>query len=124
MDNLNCRAYTSLGHLRYLSCLKYVDLVVGNSSSGLAEVPTFKTPTINVGDRQKGRLRAKSVIDCLPISQNISFAIQKALSNEFQDTLHHCSNPYGEGGSSEKVVRLIESIDPIDNVKKEFYDFD
>ena len=121
-EHPNARAYTSLGQLRYLSCVAQVDGVVGNSSSGLAEVPSFKKGTINIGDRQRGRLQAASVINCEPVRQRIEVALQKLYSSDFQASLSQARNPYGEGGASEKVVETIKhcAIDGL--VKKSFYD--
>lgn len=118
----NARAYTSLGQLRYLSCIAHVDGVVGNSSSGLAEVPSFKKGTINIGDRQRGRLQAASVINCEPTRQSIKTAIGKLYNIDFKASLNVIRNPYGEGGASEKVVETIKhyAIDGI--AKKVFYD--
>jgi len=118
----NARAYTSLGQLRYLSCLQQVDGVVGNSSSGLAEVPSFKKGTINIGDRQRGRLRASSVIDCEPERQPIAAALSHLYSEEFQSQLLATKNPYGDGGASQSIVKTLEEH-PLDNLlKKRFYD--
>jgi len=118
----NARAYTSLGQLRYLSCIQHVDGVVGNSSSGLAEVPSFRKGTVNIGDRQRGRLKADSVIDCAPDRQSITAALRTLYSPEFQATLPAVRNPYGEGGASEKVVRLLQEY-PLDQLlKKTFND--
>jgi len=118
----NARAYTSLGQLRYLSCIRQMDGVVGNSSSGLAEVPSFRKGTINIGDRQRGRLKAGSVIDCAPERQSIAAALRTLYSPEFQAELETVRNPYGEGGASEKVVRVLQEY-PLDTLlKKTFYD--
>lgn len=118
----NARAYTSLGQLRYLSCIAQVDGVVGNSSSGLAEAPSFKKGTINIGDRQRGRLRATNVINCEPTRQGIAAALEKLYTTAFQVSLSQVQSPYGEGGASEKVVKTIKhcALDGI--VKKSFYD--
>ncbi len=114
-------AFISLGQLRYLSSLMYVDVVVGNSSSGLTEVPSFKIPTINIGDRQKGRLKAKSVIDCLPSKKSIAGAIKEGLSPGFIQSISDVENPYGKGGASEKIKHIIKTF-PLDGIlKKEFY---
>lgn len=118
----NSRAYTSLGQLRYLSCIAQVDGVVGNSSSGLAEVPSFKKGTINIGDRQRGRLRATSVINCEPTRQSIEGALEKLYTAAFQASLSQVKNPYGEGGASEKVVRTIKQCALDGIAKKSFYD--
>lgn len=121
-QHANARAYTSLGQLRYLSCIAQVDGVVGNSSSGLAEVPSFKKGTINIGDRQRGRLQAASVINCDPTRLSIAVALERLYSADFQAHLNQAHSPYGEGGASKKVVETIKryAIDGI--AKKIFYD--
>jgi len=116
------RSYTSLGQLRYLSCIQHVDGVVGNSSSGLAEVPSFKKGTINIGDRQRGRLRAASVIDCEPAQDSIRKALKLLYSPEFQAMLPTVENPYGNGGASQAIVRILESQSLDNLLKKRFYD--
>lgn len=118
----NARDYTSLGQLRYLSCIAHVDGVVGNSSSGLAEVPSFKKGTINIGDRQRGRLQAASVINCEPARHNITAALKKLYSPDFQASLSNVRNPYGDGGASEKITAVIKSVVLDDVLKKRFYD--
>ena len=118
----NAKVFTSLGQLRYLSCIAHVDGVVGNSSSGLAEVPTFKKGTINIGDRQLGRLQAKSIINCLPEEQAICDAIDRLYSADFQAILAETTNPYGEGGASAKIVKLLKSVSLEGIVKKTFHD--
>lgn len=118
----NACAYASLGQQRYLSCIAFVDGVVGNSSSGLAEVPSFKKGTINIGDRQRGRLQAGSVINCSPNQQDITAALQKLYSAEFQAGLPQVRNPYGEGGASAKVIEVIKHFAIEGIAKKTFYD--
>lgn len=121
-QHANAHAFTSLGQLRYLSCVAHVDGVVGNSSSGLLEVPSFHKGTVNIGDRQRGRLQTKSVINCLPTRQSIAVALKKLYSDDFQSLLKNVQNPYGEGGASEKVVDTIKHY-AINNItKKAFYD--
>ena len=115
-------AYTSLGQLRYLSCVQHVDGVVGNSSSGLLEVPSFKKGTINVGDRQSGRLRADSVIDCKPERNSILKAIKRLYSYDFQGQLPNVINPYGNGGASEAILNIMETVSFEGLLKKKFYD--
>jgi GDP/UDP-N,N'-diacetylbacillosamine 2-epimerase (hydrolysing) len=116
------RAYTSLGQLRYLSCVKHVDGVVGNSSSGLIEVPVFRKGTINIGDRQRGRLKAASVIDCVPERHAIGQALEKLYSPAFQQQLAQVRNPYGEGGASDQIVQTLLQH-PLDGIlKKTFHD--
>lgn len=119
----NARVYTSLGQLRYLSCVAQVDGVVGNSSSGLAEVPSFKKGTINIGDRQRGRLMADSVINCAPDRASISAGLQTLYSADFQAGLANVRNPYGDGGASDKIVQLIKSAELTDILKKRFFDW-
>ncbi len=114
--------FTSLGQLRYLSLLQYVSAVVGNSSSGLIEAPSFKVPTINIGDRQKGRLKAMSVIDCKPVKSDILNAFAKIHSEQFQKLLPTVENPYGDGGASKKIIDILSRIS-LDNIlKKTFFD--
>jgi GDP/UDP-N,N'-diacetylbacillosamine 2-epimerase (hydrolysing) len=117
----NARVYTSLGQLRYLSCLKFVDGVVGNSSSGLTEAPSMGVGTINIGDRQKGRMVASSVINCLPTLVSIRESLKMLYDPLFQADLNKIVNPYGNGGASEKIIEIIKSH-PIDNIlKKSFF---
>jgi GDP/UDP-N,N'-diacetylbacillosamine 2-epimerase (hydrolysing) len=121
-NHANARVYTSLGRLRYLSCIKHVDGVVGNSSSGLVEAPSFGKGTINIGDRQRGRLKADSVIDCIPDRRSIAAALDRLYSPAFQATLKAVRNPYGEGGASEKILKVIRDY-PLESIlKKSFYD--
>ena len=121
-DRPHTKAFTSLGQLLYLSCLQYVDAVVGNSSSGLIEAPAFRKGTINIGDRQRGRLRAASVIDCKPDRVSIVAALRKMYSAPFQATLGDVCNPYGDGGASQRVVQTLRDV-PLDNIlKKHFCD--
>jgi len=122
-DHPQSRVYESLGMLRYLSCVAHVDGVVGNSSSGLTEVPSLKKGTINIGDRQLGRIKSSSVIDCAPKKESISNAIQKLFSQEFQKNLTNVQNPYGKPGASEKVVEIIKNTPLNSLLKKVFYDF-
>jgi GDP/UDP-N,N'-diacetylbacillosamine 2-epimerase (hydrolysing) len=120
-NNFNAYFFESLGQLRYLSCIKHMDGVVGNSSSGLLEVPSFKKGTINIGDRQRGRIQAESVINCKPDYNSISSAIEQLYSKNFQSSLRGVVNPYGSGGASEKVVEVIREY-PLHNIiKKTFY---
>jgi GDP/UDP-N,N'-diacetylbacillosamine 2-epimerase (hydrolysing) len=117
-------AFSSLGQLRYLSALQFVDAVVGNSSSGLIEVPSFKIATINIGDRQKGRIKAKSVINCLPKKNNIKNSFKKIYSKDFQKLLNNVKNPYDNGFSSKKIIKVLKSIKIENLLKKNFYNID
>ena len=115
-------SFKSMGHLNYLSTLQFVDGIVGNSSSGLAEAPTLKIGTINIGDRQKGRLRAKSVIDCNPDQKSIAMAIEKLYSKDYQDEVKMVQNPYGDGNATEKIISVLTTCAISEDLKKEFYD--
>jgi GDP/UDP-N,N'-diacetylbacillosamine 2-epimerase (hydrolysing) len=121
--NPNSYAFPSLGQLKYLSCIAQVNGVVGNSSSGILEVPSFKKGTINIGDRQKGRIRTTSVIDCETNKKSISKAIETLLSEQFKNSLNSVKNPFDQGNSSAKIVELISGINLQQIVKKIFYDF-
>lgn len=118
----NAHAYTSLGQLRYLSCIAHVDGVIGNSSSGLIEVPSFKKGTINIGDRQRGRLQAESIINCEPTFASIRSALKQLYSVEFQEKLCHVINPYGEGGASIKIIDTLKHYQINEILKKKFHD--
>lgn len=120
----NAVVFSSLGMLRYLSAVRYSEMVIGNSSSGIVEVPAFRIPTVNIGDRQKGRIEAQSVISCEPVKVDIVRAFQKARNPEFRASLVHMENPYGNGKASEQIVKVIEDFlknKKID-LKKKFYD--
>lgn len=114
--------FNSLGQLRYLSALQYVDAMVGNSSSGLLEAPSFKIGTINIGDRQKGRIKADSVIDCSANKTDIEKAFEKLYSKEFQNSLINVKNPYGDGCASNKIIEVLKNVDLKNILKKSFYD--
>ena len=118
--NPSSKVFTSLGQTRYLSCLNHVDGVIGNSSSGLAEAPTFKIGTINIGDRQRGRIKARSVIDCEPNEPSITSAIKKLYSSDFQNKLTTVKNPYGCGGASESIVNILNEVSLDGLLKKKF----
>ena len=122
--NMNAHVFTSLGQLRYLSCIAQVDAVVGNSSSGLAEVPSFKKATINIGDRQKGRIQSDSVINCNPISADIKDAIKKSYTDQFKNLLLTVENPYGDGGAAKRIINILSTVDMESLIHKEFYDLD
>lgn len=115
-------AFASLGQLRYLSAIKFVDIVLGNSSSGLSEAPSFKKATINIGDRQKGRAKASSVIDVRPVKEEILAAIKKAYSKEFEQILKNTINPYDGGNPSKKMVKILKEVELEGILKKKFYD--
>ncbi len=117
----NAKVYSSLGQLRYLSLMKLVDGVVGNSSSGLAEAPSMRVGTINIGDRQKGRLQASSVINCEPERAAIEEALKELFSPAFQKELANTVNPYGEGGASKLIAKVLAEMPLEGLLKKSFY---
>ena len=117
-------AYTSLGQLRYLSVMKHMDGIVGNSSSGLLEAPSFKIGTVNIGDRQRGRIRSESVVDCDSSMESILSSIRKIYSHSFKEKLISIENPYGNGDTSTKIAKIISNY-PLENIlKKSFYNID
>ncbi|MDA9082142.1 UDP-N-acetylglucosamine 2-epimerase [Gammaproteobacteria bacterium] len=122
MNNKNSISFDSLGQLKYFSCVSNVDAVVGNSSSGIAEVPSFKKGTIDIGDRQKGRIKAQSVISCSSNTRDISKAIQKIYTKKFQDNLIHTVNPYGDGGAVDKIMNILPNISLEEPLQKPFFD--
>lgn len=114
-------AFISLGQLRYLSAMQHTHAVIGNSSSGLLEAPSFKKPTVNIGDRQQGRLKAESVIDCEPEENSIAAAIKMALSARFKEKIQNVRNPYGEGNPSKELVSVLKNAKLEGILKKQFY---
>ena len=122
IKNKNARAFISLGQLLYFSCISNMDGVVGNSSSGIIEVPSFKKATINIGDRQLGRLQADSIINCKPLKKDILNAIEKLYSTSFQTLLDRVTNPYSGTGVNEKIVEVLGAISLDGIIKKAFHD--
>lgn len=113
----NVKVFKSLGMKRYLSVMQFVDAVVGNSSSGIYEVPSFKIPTINIGNRQKGRIQAKSIINCKAEKEDILQAIKKSYKEDFSKT----KNPYEAENTSDKILEILKTFDLNGIIKKEFY---
>lgn len=123
-EHSHCCVTASLGMRRYMSALKYAHCVLGNSSSGLSEAPSFGIPTINIGDRQRGRIQAESVINCRPEKEDILRALEKASSQDFRRVAEDAVNPYGDGNTSGKICGIIKDTlrsGKID-LKKKFYD--
>lgn len=112
----------SMGQLNYLSTMKLVDAVVGNSSSGIIEAASYHIGTINIGKRQDGRLRAQSVIDCGTSEQEILAAFDQLYSPEFQEKLKTVENPYGTGGAAEKILEVLKTTDFSSLIIKRFHD--
>ncbi len=122
----NVHLYTSLGMHRYLSSLKYCIFVMGNSSSGIIEAPSFGVPTVNIGDRQRGRIQAESVINCKPEKKEILSAMDRAMSIKWQEHCRKIENPYGKGDTSERIVEVLKDFLLNEKIalKKSFYDID
>ncbi len=118
---IKSKCFKSLGQVNYLSALLHVDLIAGNSSSGLLEAPSFKIGTVNIGDRQRGRIKSDSVIDCLPEKKNIRDSIKKIYSNEFKQLLKNVKNPYGEGNASKKIINVLKTTQLQGILKKTFF---
>lgn len=118
----HAKAWASLGQLRYLSCMKVVDAVVGNSSSGILEAPSLKVGTINIGSRQDGRLKASSIINCAADRAAIQQAFATLYSHEFKSRLPATVNPYGHAGASERIVRVLKEVEFSPLLKKYFHD--
>ena len=117
-------AFVSLGQKRYLSALKYCRIVIGNSSSGIIEAPSFGKPIINIGDRQKGRICADSVINCGYTQQEIQQAMETALTEEFENKARNCRNPYEKENTAANIISVIKDYLLNDKIKlkKGFYD--
>ncbi len=119
--NKNSIMFNSLGAVNYFSVIKQVDFVIGNSSSGIIEIPSMKIPTINVGNRQDGRIKSSSVIDCEPLTENIIDIIKKVRSKKFIKQMRKMKNPYDKNNVSSKIVKILENLDLKDIIRKEFY---
>lgn len=115
-------AFRSMGQLKYLSAMKHSSLVIGNSSSGIIEAPSFQVPTVNIGTRQRGRARAASILDCDATTESILETIQKAMSEGFKPTLLNTRNPYEGGRVSESIHRLLKASLEASINKKSFYE--
>jgi GDP/UDP-N,N'-diacetylbacillosamine 2-epimerase (hydrolysing) len=115
-------SFVSMGQLNYLSTMKFVDAVVGNSSSGIGEAPSFKIGTINIGNRQTGRIKAESIIDCDPTIESIGKALRKLYADDFQKKLKDIVNPHGDGNTTSRIVKILKTYDIKDSLKKNFYD--
>ncbi|EPH5994708.1 UDP-N-acetylglucosamine 2-epimerase [Campylobacter coli] len=120
----NCIAFVSMGALNYLSSMQFINAVVGNSSSALCEAPSFKIASINIGDRQKGRIKAKSVIDCEANFKSIEEAFKKLNDKNFIKELKNTENPYGKAGAAKKTKEILKKINLENILKKEFFDID
>lgn len=120
----NVKLFSSIGTERYLSAMRYCRMVIGNSSSGLIEAPSFKAPTINIGDRQLGRIKAESVTDCLPEKSDIVSAMQKADAAMEKGLFKETVNPYGDGNTSDQIVQRMKEALCVSgiNLKKVFFD--
>lgn len=120
----NAAYFNTLGQRNFLSCLKIVDGVIGNSSSGIIEAPAAKVGTVNIGMRQDGREKAQSVIDCLSNERDICIAIEKLYSDEFRKRLKDISNPYGDGKACDRIMRIISEYPFEKAMIKNFFDLE
>lgn len=122
MDNLH--VFTSLGIRRYLSLMKYAEFVLGNSSSGIIEAPVFHVPTVNIGDRQKGRLQSESIVNCGTSKNDIIAGIRRATSDEHKAICKNVASPYGDGHASDRIANKSIEIVREGNIdlKKKFYE--
>ncbi|MDE2223578.1 MAG: UDP-N-acetylglucosamine 2-epimerase (hydrolyzing) [Candidatus Omnitrophica bacterium] len=121
-DRKNRVLFSSLGSLRYLSLMKEVDVIVGNSSSALVEAPSLQKAAVNVGDRQNGRLKASNVIDCHPVQKAITKAIARAYTPAFKRLLKEVHNPYGDGRSAQRIINVLKKVKLEGLLIKKFYD--
>ncbi|MFI4851900.1 MAG: UDP-N-acetylglucosamine 2-epimerase [Gimesia chilikensis] len=117
-------SYVSLGQLRYLSMMQFVDAVVGNSSSGIIEAPGFQIGTINIGNRQTGRIKSELVIDCEPTETGIASAFKTLYSSDFQKRRSQARNPYGAGQTTSQIISILKEHFPRRTTQKSFYDLD
>ncbi len=121
----NWLVVSSLGVVRYLSAMKYAKLVIGNSSSGIIEAPSIGVPTINIGDRQKGRMCAESIINCAPQKEQIASAIEKGLDDLFQKKAKNVKSPFGDGTTSKQIEKIVmEYLKNDKQIEKPFYEID
>ena len=118
----SARLFQSLGQQRYLSAMKHAVAVVGNSSSGIIEAPACGVPTVNIGPRQDGRLRAASVIDCAADPSSVGKALERALDPAFRDICAHGEKPYGLPGASARIADVLRRTDPHTLRRKSFHD--
>lgn len=123
-DINNLHVFTSLGVKRYLSLMKYAEFVLGNSSSGIVEAPAFHVPTLNIGDRQRGRLQSESIVNCGTSNDDIIFGIRRAMNKEHRDICKTVVSPYGDGHAAERIANEAIKIVMKGNIdlKKRFYD--
>jgi GDP/UDP-N,N'-diacetylbacillosamine 2-epimerase (hydrolysing) len=122
-NSRKAKVFASLGHLKYFSVMKVADVVLGNSSSGIIESPILKIATINIGDRQKGRLKPKSIIDCKPVKSDIQKALKLAFSNKFKTTVRNVKNPYYRSNVAGNIKKIIKEFPLGENIlKKSFFD--
>lgn len=114
--------FDSLGSLKYLSAMRMCTAILGNSSSGIIEAPSLSTPTINIGDRQKGRIQASSVLNCTTDTDAIWSCLKEVQTDQFKSSLEGLKNPYGEGKASQQIIEVLKTIDTSKFNVKKFYD--
>lgn len=121
-NNERSVSFTSMGQQLYYSAMNLVDVVIGNSSSGIIETPSFRVPTINIGDRQSGRIKAKNIIDCDPNEKNISLSLKKSLTNDFLNSLQNMINPFEKKHTAKNIKNIIKNYYLNNEVKKVFFE--
>lgn len=121
-NNERSVSFTSMGQQLYYSAMNLVDVVIGNSSSGIIETPSFRVPTINIGDRQSGRIKAKNIIDCDPNEKNISSSLKKSLTNDFLNSLKNMINPFEKKHTAKNIKNIIKNYYLNNEVKKVFFE--
>ena len=123
LNKKNTILLKSMGQKLYFSLLRYTNVVIGNSSSGVIEVPSFKIPSINIGTRQLGRIKSKSVINCAISGKDFRKALKKALSGEFQKRIQQYKNPYSKKNSGKQLIKILEKIKSEKFLGKKFYEY-
>ncbi|QDU09746.1 UDP-N-acetylglucosamine 2-epimerase [Gimesia aquarii] len=122
IDTNRYKSFVSLGQLRYLSAMQFVDAVIGNSSSGIIEAPSFGIGTVNIGNRQKGRIKSDLVIDCEPTETGIAVALKTLYSPKIDRLRNVAKNPYGDGQTSSRIVKILRDSSVDATTQKKFYD--
>ena len=111
-----------MGQQLYFSAMSLVDVVIGNSSSGIIETPSFRVPTINIGDRQSGRIKANNIIDCQPNEESISASLKKSLNPRFVHSIKDMKNPFEKKDTAKNIKNKIKSFESAKQAKKVFFD--
>ena len=122
--NQNASAFTSLGQEKYISTLNYIGSVVGNSSSGIIETASVPVATVDIGQRESGRIKPENIISCQSDTESIRRAIKESLTAQFRESLKNVVNPYSRKGTTSSICKILEDTEIKDNTMKDFYDLD